>query len=231
MAVTHTLSIDIGGSKIKACTLSKTGKIIDEYQRVVTPQPATPENVISAILELVKDFKYSRVSAGFPGFVRNGIIHTAPNLGTEQWAGIDFAGELQTALGCPAKVVNDADMLGLGCVSGKGFEMMITLGTGFGTAFYQDGKLLPHLEVAHHPIHKKKDYDAYIGEATFNKIGKKKWNKRLQYALSVVKTVFNYERLYLGGGLAKKINFQLDDNIVLVTNIEGIDGGLKLWEQ
>lgn len=231
MAAINTVSIDIGGSKIKACTLSKAGKIVNEYTRVLTPQPASPENVINAIKELVKDFKYSRVSVGFPGFVRNGVIHTAPNLGTEQWAGLNLAKKLQSALGAPARIVNDADMLGLGCVSGKGFEMMITLGTGFGTAFYLDGKLLPHLEVAHHPIYKGQDYDAYIGEATYNEIGKKKWNKRMQYVLSVMKTVFNYERLYLGGGLSKKISFQLDDNIIMVTNIEGIDGGLKLWEQ
>ncbi len=231
MASINTLSIDIGGSKIKACTLNKSGKIVNEYSRLPTPQPASPENVINTIKELVKDFKFIRISAGFPGFVRNGIVHTAPNLGTDLWAGVDLAKELESALGHPAKVVNDADMLGLGCVSGKGFEMMITLGTGFGTAFYLNGKLLPHFEVAHHPIHKKKDYDAYIGEASFNSIGKKKWNKRVNYALSVMKTVFNYERLYLGGGLARKIDFQLDDNIIVVTNIEGIDGGLRLWDE
>lgn len=231
MATTSTLVIDIGGSKIKACTLNKSGKIINEYTKLLTPEPANPKNVLATIKSLVTNFKYDRISAGFPGYVRNGIVHTAPNLGTESWAGVNLAEELMVALGKPARVVNDADLLGLGCVSGKGFEMMITLGTGFGTAVYLDGKVLPHLEVAHHPLHKGKDYDAFIGEASFNKIGKRKWNKRLAFALSVVKTVFNYERLYIGGGLAKKIDFKLDDNIILVTNVEGIDGGIKLWNQ
>ncbi|HMR81554.1 MAG TPA: ROK family protein [Niabella sp.] len=226
-----TLSIDIGGSKIKACTLNKNGKILHEYTKVLTPQPADPKNVLNSIKELVKDFKYDRISAGFPGYVRDGIVHTAPNLGTDYWAGINLAEELMVTLGKPARVVNDADLLGLGCVSGKGFEMMATLGTGFGTAFYLDGKVLPHLEVAHHPIYKGKDYDAFIGEAAFNKTGKRKWNKRMQYVLSVIKTVFNYERLYLGGGLSKKLDFELDDNIILVNNIDGINGGVKLWEQ
>lgn len=226
-----TLSIDIGGSKIKACTLNKSGKILQEYTKVPTPQPANPKNVLTSIKDLVKDFKYDRVSAGFPGYVRDGFVHTAPNLGTGYWAGINLAEELMVTLGKPARVVNDADLLGLGCVSGKGFEMMVTLGTGFGTAFYLDGKVLPHLEVAHHPVHKGEDYDAFIGEATYNEIGKKKWNKRMQYVISIMKTVFNYDRLYIGGGLAKKLDFKLDENIILVNNIDGIDGGVKLWEQ
>ncbi|MFT4094060.1 MAG: ROK family protein, partial [Niabella sp.] len=158
-------------------------------------------------------------------------VHTAPNLGTDQWAGLNFAEELTLALGKPARVINDADMLGLGCVSGKGFEMMITLGTGFGTALYLDGKVLPHLEFSHQPIFKGKDYDHYIGEGTFNEIGKKKWNKRMQQVLGIVKTVFNYDTLYIGGGLSRKIDFKLDENIIIVTNIDGIDGGVKLWEQ
>ncbi|MFT4094124.1 MAG: ROK family protein, partial [Niabella sp.] len=121
-----TLSIDIGGSKIKACTLNKNGKILHEYTKLPTPAPSTPQNVINTIKKLVSGFKYDRVSAGFPGYVRNGMVHTAPNLGTDQWAGLNFAEELTLALGKPARVINDADMLGLGCVSGKGFEMMIT---------------------------------------------------------------------------------------------------------
>lgn len=226
-----TLSIDIGGSKIKACTLNRNGKILQEYTKVPTPQPADPENVLATIKELVKEFKYDRVSAGFPGYVRDGMVHTAPNLGTGYWAGVNLAEQLTLKLGKPARVVNDADLLGLGCVSGKGFEMMTTLGTGFGTAFYLDGKVLPHLEVAHHPVHKGKDYDAFIGEATYNEIGKKKWNKRMQYVISIMKTVFNYDRLYIGGGLSRKLDFKLDDNIILVNNIDGIDGGVKLWDQ
>lgn len=231
MATSNTLSIDIGGSKIKACTLNKNAKIIQEYTKVLTPSPANPANILKTIKELVKDFKYDRISAGFPGYVRDGIVHTAPNLDNEAWAGVNLAEELMMLLGKPARVINDADMLGLGCVSGKGFEMMITLGTGFGTAIYLDGKVLPHLEISHHPIHKGDDYDVFIGEAAYKKIGKKKWNKRMEYVLNVIKTVFNYDRLYIGGGQAKKLEFELDKNIIIVSNIDGIDGGVKLWEQ
>ncbi|GAB3013509.1 ROK family protein [Niabella terrae] len=226
-----TLAIDIGGSKIKACTLNKNGRILQDYIKTPTPKPATPPRVIEVIKQLTGDFKYDRISTGFPGYVRDGIVHTAPNLDSGLWSGINFAEELMLALGKPARVINDADLLGLGCVSGKGFEMMVTLGTGFGTATYLDGIVLPHLEIAHFPIHKGKDYDHYIGEAAFKKIGRKSWNKRMIYVFEILKTVFNYDRLYIGGGLAKKLDFQPDENMIMVTNIEGIDGGVKLWEQ
>ncbi len=95
---------------------------------------------------------------------------------------------LEGELGKPVGVVNDANMQGLGVVSGKGLEMVITLGTGFGTAILQDGYLLPHLELAHHPFAKKSTYDQYIGESAFQKLGKEKWNKRMEKVLAAFQT-------------------------------------------
>lgn len=83
---------------------------------------------------------------------------TAPNLGTDAWHNIKLAEQIADLLGQPAQVVNDADMQGLGITSGKRFEIVATIGTGFGTAFLYNGKLLPHLELAHHPISKGRDY-------------------------------------------------------------------------
>lgn len=224
------LAIDIGGSHVKACILNIEGKPENDYQKVDTPVPATPENIINAIKELTKFFpQYDNVSVGFPGYVRDGIVHTAPNLGTDLWAGSDLAKELTAALGRPARVVNDADMQGLGVVSGKGLEMMVTLGTGFGTAVLLDGKLLPHLELAHHPIKKNIDYDVYIGESALEKEGVEKWNERMKKVFQILKTVFNYDRLYIGGGNAKKLNFKLDGNMIIVSNKDGIKGGVRLW--
>ncbi|MFT4062343.1 MAG: ROK family protein [Edaphocola sp.] len=129
--VQKVLSIDIGGSSIKATMLNPKGDMITEYIKVATPQPSNPENILKSIKALVSDFSgYSHVSAGFPGYVRDGIIRTAPNLGSPSWAGTNFAEALTRTLGKPARVVNDADMQGLGVASGKGMEMMITLGTG-----------------------------------------------------------------------------------------------------
>lgn len=226
------LSIDIGGSHIKATVLDSGGVFLNDYERLPTPMPATPGRVLDAIKELSKKFpSYDNVAAGFPGFVKDGIIKTAPNLGTRQWIDFNLQKKLEETLGKPALVINDADLQGLSMSSGKGIEMMITLGTGFGTAILRDGILIPHLELAHHPVSGKKTYDEYIGEAELVRIGEKKWNKRLKKIIEILKVVFNYDRLYISGGSAKIINFQLDDNIVIVNNKDGIKGGSRLWLQ
>jgi polyphosphate glucokinase len=205
------LSIDIGGSHIKATILDNKGALQMDYEKIATPMPSTPDNLMEAIKTLTKKFPaYSNISAGFPGYIKNGVVKTAPNLGNDAWKDFDLAKKLGDDLGFPAKVVNDADMQGLGIINGKGFEMVITLGTGFGTAFFLDGHLLPHLEISHLPI-KKGDYDDYIGERALEKHGNKKWNLRMQKVFEILKTVFNYDTLYIGGGNGKKLTFKLDE--------------------
>lgn len=224
------LSIDIGGSNIKATVLNEKGELTKEYEKIPTPSPAGPDAVMNAIQTLVKDFPdYDKISVGFPGYVKQGVVKTAPNLDTTLWADVDFAKKLETTLGKPAQVVNDADMQGLGVVSGKGLELVITLGTGFGTAWLHDGKLLPHLEFSHQPFNKFKSYDKYIGEKALEKEGLKKWNSRIEKVFEVLKTVFNYDYLYIGGGNSSKLTFKLDDNMKIVTNAQGIKGGTRLW--
>jgi polyphosphate glucokinase len=224
------LSIDIGGSHIKATILNDKGALQMDYDKIPTPLPANPENVVNAIKKLVKSFaSYDMVSVGFPGYVRNGVIKTAPNLGSDFWKDYDLSKKLEIELGKPTRVVNDADMQGLGIVSGKGLEMVITLGTGFGTALLVDGQLMPHLELAHHPFAKGKTYDDYVGERALEKEGFQKWNRRMKKVLNVLKTVINYDTLYIGGGNSDKLNFKLDKNIKIVTNQDGIKGGSRLW--
>jgi len=226
------LSIDIGGSNIKATVLNASGTFLDEYQKLPTPSPANPEKVLDVINQLAQKFStFDKVAAGFPGFIKDGIVKTAPNLGTAAWANFDLTKALEEVLHKPALIVNDADLQGLAVVSGKGLELMITLGTGFGTALLRDGVLMPHLEIAHHPVTKNKDYDEYVGEFEFKRIGKKNWNKRMKRVIGILKVVFNYDRLYISGGSAKEINFKLDDNIVIAGNRDGIKGGARLWEQ
>ena len=226
------LSIDIGGSHVKATIVDENGALLFAYKKINTPKPASPDNIIQAIKTLIKDFPpYDLISTGFPGYISNGFVKTAPNLGTQMWAGIDFATLLVKELGKPAKVVNDADMQGMGIAKGKGLEMVLTLGTGFGTALILNGTLLPHLELAHHPFTKRKTYDMYIGQLALDKVGEKRWNCRMEKVLAVIKTVFNYDFLYVGGGNASKITFKLGDNVKIVSNIDGIHGGFKLWKK
>lgn len=225
------LCIDIGGSRVKATVLDKEGKLLEEYKKLDTPEPSTPENVLKTIQELTQNFKgYQKISVGFPGYIKRGVVITAPNLGTAQWTGVNLAEKLKTLLGKPCRVVNDADLQGLGIASGEGLEMVVTLGTGFGTALLDDGKLLPHLELAHHPVTKLYTYDMYIGEKALLKYGAGRWNKRVMKVISILKTVFNYDRLYISGGNSKKLKFKLDDNIKLANNQDGIKGGARLWK-
>jgi len=223
------LTIDIGGSNIKGTILDAHGKIIEAYKKEVTPKPATPVAVIASIKKLAVQFTaFDQISVGFPGYVKDGIVHTAPNLG-KGWAKTDLAKKLTALFKKPVRIVNDADLQGLGVAAGKGFEIVITLGTGFGTAFLVDGKLLPHMELAHHPLNNKGDYDYYIGEATLEKIGKKEWRKRMRKVLGILVTVFNYDHLYISGGNADLLTFPLAKNISIVSNKEGIKGGARLW--
>ncbi len=227
------LSIDIGGSKVKATVLDSAGKLLEEYKRIATPTPSTPVNVLKVIKALAANFTgYQKISVGFPGYVKRGVVYTAPNLGTEAWRNTHLEEKISKMLGKPCKVVNDADFQGVGIVSGKGLEMVVTLGTGFGTALLHDGVLLPHLELSQHPVNlaKKENYDKYIGEKTLLKIGEAKWNKRVEKVLEILKTVFNYDHLYISGGNAKRIKFKLDKNITLANNQDGIRGGARLWK-
>lgn len=224
------LTLDIGGSKIKGAVLDQDGTIVEPYRKVPTPKEAHPENVINAIETLVKDFEaYDKISVGFPGYIKRGIVYTAPNLGTPQWAHVNLNGLVRNALQKPVRIANDADLHALGIVQGEGLEMVITLGTGFGSALLLDGNLLPHLEMAHHAVTQKHTYDTYIGNRALEDKGPKKWNQRMKKVLAMLKTVFNYDALYIGGGNADELTMKLDDNIHIVTNKDGIKGGARLW--
>ncbi|MBL1175741.1 ROK family protein [Pantanalinema sp. GBBB05] len=224
----RTLSIDIGGSGIKGMVLDETGTPLNERVRVATPQPATPAPVIAAIVELVKGLEFDRVSVGFPGVVRLGITETAVNLHPD-WVGFDLAGTLTQQLGKPTRVCNDADMQGLGAIAGRGVELVITLGTGFGSALFLDGRLVPNLEMGHHEFRKGETYEEQLGRVALDLQGKKKWNQRLEKAIASLQHLFNYDCLYIGGGNTDRITFELPANVKIVPNISGILGGIALW--
>lgn len=225
-----TLAIDIGGTGLKAGLLDGAGQLIGERARVATPHPSTPDAVVPLLIELAKKLgQFDRVSAGFPGVVQRGVVKTAPNLGTKAWSAYPLSDTLAQRLGKPVRLLNDATVQGLGVIAGHGLECVITLGTGFGFALYQDGRLGPHLEMSQHVIRKDMTYDAYLGVAALEAVGKKRWRKRVERALDQLLIVINYDTLYIGGGDARLIDFALPANVKLVSNDAGITGGVKLW--
>jgi polyphosphate glucokinase len=225
----QTLAVDIGGSGIKTMLLDESGNSLTKRNRAPTPQPAIPESVLEIIMTLAQERKsFDRVAVGFPGVVRQGVIKTAVNL-DRQWIDFDLATVLTQRLSVPVKVANDADIQGLGAIKGQGVELTITLGTGFGSALFVDGKLVPNLEMGHHPFRKEETYEEQLGRKALETHGNKKWNARLQKAIAQLEKLFNYDALYIGGGETKLIDFPLPSNAQIVPNVTGLLGGIKLF--
>ena len=225
----HTLAIDIGGTGLKASVLDENGEMLTERVRVETPHLSTPEIIVDTLAKLVASLPpFGRVSVGFPGVVRRGVTVTAPNL-NGNWGDFRLADVLSKRLGVPVRVANDADVQGFGVISGHGVELVVTLGTGFGSGLFVDGILVPNLELGHHPFQKGKTYEELLGDAVLKKVGKKKWNKRLVRAIRTLDLVFNYDLLYIGGGNAERVTVKLPSNVKIVSNVAGLLGGLALW--
>src|SRR5947208_1418547 len=227
----RTLAIDIGGTGIKLAVLDSTGQIIGNPVRKPTPEPPVAPQTLTAAIDAAAGALggFDRVSVGFPGAVRDGRVLTAPNLGTELWAGFDLQTALAKRWGKPVRVMNDADVQGFGAIAGKGVEMVLTLGTGAGTSIFHNGQVMPHLELAHHPLRGDKTYDEYLGKRALEKVGRKKWNKRVALVIDILRRLVNFDRLYIGGGNAKQIKFALPPDVTIVPNSDGLTGGIALW--
>ncbi len=225
----RTLCIDIGGTGIKTLVVGTDGKALTERLRVDTPRPATPRALLKAILGMAgQQGVFDRASVGFPGVVRKGVVETAFNL-HPAWIGVDIDRMLTRGLRRPVRAANDADVQGLGAVRGEGVELVITLGTGFGSSLFVDGRLVPNIQLAHHAGWNKKTYEEELGKKALKRLGKKKWNRRVGKAIASLAALFNYDRLYIGGGNAAKIEIDLPARVKIVSNVEGLLGGLALW--
>jgi polyphosphate glucokinase len=227
------LAIDIGGTGLKATVVNEKGHMLAERVRVPTPHPCPPKVLLENVKRMVQGLPdFDRISVGFPGVVRDGRILTAPNLDTSLWAGYALRQAISRTFGNkPVQLMNDADLQGLALISGRGLEIVITLGTGVGTGIYRDGELMPHMELAHHPIHKNKTYDEYLGEAARKQLGKKQWNRRVQRALELIDILFNPDRIYIGGGNAARLELPADPHIAIGSNDAGLEGGAAPWRK
>jgi polyphosphate glucokinase len=225
----RTLAVDVGGTGVKTIVLDPEGAAITERTRLPTPKAATPKQLIGVICKLAKgQGEFERVSVGFPGVIKEGVVYTAANLGSG-WKGFDLRGSLEEELERPVRVANDADIQGLGAISGHGIELVITLGTGFGSVIFTEGRPI-HLELGHHPFRRGKTYEDELGERALKKKGQKKWLKVLGEALADLARTFNFDQLYIGGGNSRLVDFKLPDDVKIISNLEGLLGGIKLWE-
>jgi polyphosphate glucokinase len=228
----NTLAIDIGGSGLKASVLDEDGAMLTGRVRVETPPRCTPELMVETLARLVAPLPaYHRVSVGFPGVVRNGVILTAHNLGTDAWRGFALDQALASKLGKPVRVLNDADIQGLGAIKGEGVEMVITLGTGMGSSLFEDGRLSAHLELAHHPFRKGDTYEEQLGNAALEEVGKRRWKKRVGLAVETLRELTSFDHLYLGGGNAGILGEALPPGVSIVSNDLGMRGGIWLWRE
>ena len=226
----HTLAIDIGGTGIKMIVLDGEAKPINERARTLTPKPATSEAVLDVIKTMVAaQPAFDRVSVGFPGIVKRGITVDAPNLGNEYWTNFPLQERIEAITHKPVRVINDADLQGFGVISGKGVELALTLGTGVGAGLYVDGRLVPNLELGHHPWKKEQTYEDRLRDSELQEIGKKHWSKRVLEMIEQLQPIFNYDTLYIGGGNAEHIKGDLPPNVKLFTNVEGMAGGVRIW--
>src|SRR6185312_13559340 len=132
--------------------------------------------------------------------------------------------------GVPARMLNDAAVQGLGVVEGRGLECVITLGTGVGCALFRNGRLLLHLEFGQHR-RMQETYDQFIGAAALEAVGAETWNVRVRETIDTVISLTNCETLFIGGGNARKITFELPRLAKTVSNSAGVTGGVRLWDR
>lgn len=204
--------LDIGGSGIKGTPVeTESGELLGDRIRVPTPEAATPDEVVAAAVEVVSRSGWEGpVGCGFPGVVKEGVIHTAANV-ADEFIGFDLQTRLQKELGTPVRIVNDADAAGLAEVrwgAGRGVEgtvLMLTIGTGIGTALFIEGKLVPNTELGHVEIHgREAELWAADRIRKVEDLSWKKWARRIEEYFQKMEALLWPDLIVVGGGVSKK---------------------------
>lgn len=242
----RTLALDCGGTGLKAIVLDAAAEPLCERVRVRTPYPCPPERLIAELVKLAAatGTPYDRVSVGLPGAVRRGVVLATPHYVTEAgphtparpdlvkaWTNFDVRAAVQAALDAPTRVVNDAELAGLAVIAGSGFEVVLTLGTGLGCALFDDGRLLPKVELSQAPFRKGQTYDEQLGNHVRKRIGDAHWSRRVHRAVDGLRPVLRWDRCYMGGGGARHLTVDLGADVTLVPNEVGLRGGVALWDR
>lgn len=208
------MGIDVGGSGIKGVPVNvETGELLGERFRLPTPEKARPDDVAEIVAQVSKQFQWNGpIGIGFPAVIRNGVAFTAANI-HKSWIGTDANRLFQEATSCPVYVLNDADAAGIAEMKfgvgqdperRKGVVMLITIGTGLGTALFVDGKLVPNTELGHIEI-RGKDAETRATDAARQRkdMSWEEWGGKFNEYLSRLESLFWPDLFVLGGGVSK----------------------------
>lgn len=205
------LGIDVGGTGIKGAPVDPvTGTLLADRFRVVTPQPATVEDVVRCIAEVAQHFSWTgEIGCGFPGVVKKGTIYTAANI-DRSWIGVDAKVLIEQATQCRTHLINDADAAGLAEMhfgagrENKGMVLMLTVGTGIGSAIFINGELLPNTELGHLIVRGKEAEHRASNRVRLEKeLSWKRWAKRFDEYLLYLEAVLWPDLIIVGGGTSK----------------------------
>ncbi len=209
----HVFGIDVGGSGVKGgvVDLSK-GKLVTDRHRIPTPQPATPKAVAAVTRQLVDHFSWGgAVGVAIPAIVRHGVVHSAANI-DKSWMGVDAVKRFSKALDRPTRVLNDADAAGLAELHygeakayADGVVILLTFGTGIGSAIFVEGELLPNSELGH--LELRGDDAEHWASAKAREDGKlswKAWAARVNEYLNHLEFLFSPDAFIIGGGVSRR---------------------------
>ena len=209
------LGIDIGGTGIKSAIVeTKTGELITERKRVVTPRPATPDAIGMTLKEVVEQHEWSGpIGIGFPAAIQHGIARTAANV-DKSFIGLPIAECFSQHTGCPVHIANDADVAGLAEMhfgagkDNRGVVLIVTIGTGLGTALFSDGHLQPNTELGHVYLSNGVEAERYASEAVriVKELKWKEWGERLNHYLTTMESLLWPDLIILGGGVSEKLH-------------------------
>jgi polyphosphate glucokinase len=187
-----TLCFDIGGTGIKAVVVNPLGKPLGAIGRIKTPRLRSPAAILGVMRRLAgRQGNFDRISVGLPAAVCNGIVKSAPNL-PESWHHMNATRLFEAQFGKPVRVANDADLQGFGAIAGRGVEILITLGTGVGSALFVEGRLVPNVELGREKL----------ADAARKRIGHNRWQRRVVKFVRKLDAIFSFDHLHLGGGNA-----------------------------
>lgn len=222
------LGVDIGGSGIKGAVVNtSTGELVSERHRIETPQPATPEAVALVLAELTRHFNWTGpIGCGFPAAIQHGVVRTASNI-APSFIGTNIDQLFSDSTQCLCFNLNDADAAGMAEIefgegaNRSGVVLMVTIGTGLGTALFTDGNLIPNTELGHIYLDNGKEAERYASDAVrkAEDLNWKRWGKRFDYYLTSMEKLFWPDLIILGGGASKKFE-KFQDQLTIEAQVK-----------